>query len=134
MYSVYKFDVHSRILTPVINQAAETRMILHVTIDNRTYPIDIPKDVLDDGETFYQKMDRDMDKGWQMCREYVPNPNFEQRCQIAADRLLTSLHKENKHTLLLMAGYILNRLPGVTRVNIDSTGNMQETRFYYEDQ
>ncbi len=73
-----------------------------------------------------------MDQGWQMSREYVPNPDVEQRCQIAADRLLTAMHNENKHSLLLMAGYIIKRLPNVERVDIDSTGNINETRFHFE--
>ncbi len=107
-------------------------MILDVTIEHRTYPIDIPHDVLEDGDAFYQRMDKDMDNGWQMNREYVANPNVEQRCRIAADRLLTSIHHENRHTMLLMAGYIVKRLPGITRVDIDTSGNMQETRFYYD--
>ncbi len=104
-------------------------MILNITIEDRTYRIDVPQEVLDEGEPFFQKMDADMDRGWQMNREYVPEPNTEQRCQIAADRLLTALHNENRNSLLLMAGYIIKRLPEVQGVDIDTTGNMSETRF-----
>ncbi len=107
-------------------------MILNITVEDRTYCIEVPQDVLDEGEPFFQKMDEDMDQGWQMSREYVPNPNVEQRCQIAADRLLTAMHNENKHSLLLMAGYIVKRLPNVERVNIDTTGNINDTRFHFE--
>ena len=107
-------------------------MILEVTVEDRTYRVEVPQYVLDEGETFFRKMDEDMDQGWQMSREYVPNPDVEQRCQIAADRLLTAMHNENKHSLLLMAGYIIKRLPNVERVDIDSTGNINETRFHFE--
>lgn len=107
-------------------------MILNISVEDRTYRIDVPQDVLDEGEPFFQKMDEDMNRGWQMSREYVPNPDVEQRCQIAADRLLTAMHNENKHSLLLMAGYIIKRLPSLERVDIDATGNMNETRFHFE--
>lgn len=108
-------------------------MILNVTVEDRTYRIEVPQDVLDEGEPFFRKMDDDMNRGWQMSREYVLNPDAMQRCQIAADRLLTAMHNDNKHSLLLMAGYIVKRLPNVDRVDIDTTGNMSETRFYFEN-
>lgn len=107
-------------------------MILEVTVEDRTYRVEVPQYVLDEGETFFRKMDEDMDQGWQMSREYVPKPNVEQRCQIAADHLLTAMHNENKQSLLLMAGYIIKRLPRVERVEIDTTGTMGETRFHFE--
>lgn len=107
-------------------------MILNITVEDRTYSIEVPQHVLDEGEPFFQKMDEDMDQGWQMSRDYVPNPDVEQRCRIAADRLLTAMHNENKHSVLLMAGYIIKRLPNVERIDIDTTGNMNETRFHFE--
>ncbi len=107
-------------------------MILNIKVEDKSYRIDVPADVLDDGDAFFRKMDKDMDRGWQMSREYVPNPDIEQRCQIAADRLLTAMHNNNKHSLLLMAGYIMTRLPNVEWVDIDTTGDMNETRFNFE--
>jgi len=108
-------------------------MLLTVTIDTKTVQIDVPSIVLDDGKEFFTKMDKDMDSGWQMSREYVANPNVVQRCQIVADRLLTALHNNNKNVSLMMAGYIVTRLPKVTHVSIDNTGNMQETQFQFGD-
>ena len=46
-------------------------MILYVIVDDKTYPIEVPEDVLKDGKDFFQKMDRDLDKGWQMSRDWV---------------------------------------------------------------
>lgn len=107
-------------------------MILNITVEDRTYHIEVPQYVLDEGESFFNKMDDDMDKGWQMSREYVPRPDVEQRCQIAADHLLTAMHNENRRSLLMMAGYIMKRLPTVERVDIDTTGNMGETQFHFK--
>lgn len=102
-------------------------MILNVYVDDRTLQFDVPQDVLDEGRDFFARMDRDMDQGWQMSREFVDNPGTLERCQIAADRLLSAAHSENRNLLLLMAGYILTRMPGVQGIKIDTGGEMRNT-------
>jgi hypothetical protein len=77
-------------------------------------------------------MDADMDRGWQMSRDWIENPNQEQRCQIAADKILTAIETENEKLLMLMAAYILRTMPGVKSVNIDITGDMNETDIIME--
>ncbi len=106
-------------------------MVLTVTVDTKTFQIDVPQFVIDDGEEFFNKMDQDMNNGWQMSREYVSDPNVVQRCQIVADRILTAMHNNNRDIMLMMAGYILTRLPKVIHITIDNTGNMQETQFTF---
>ena len=108
-------------------------MKLDVIIDGKTHRIDVPQDVLDEGETFFQKMDSDMDTGWQMGPEFVESPNTAQRCQIAANKLLVSVSARNKLLAELMAGYILRRLPGIKTVEIDTAGEMQNTGFVFEE-
>lgn len=108
-------------------------MKLDVTIDGKTHRIDVPQDVLNDGESFFQKMDRDMDSGWQMGPEFVESPDAAQRCQIAANKLLVSVSAQNKLLVELMAGYILMRLPGVKRVEIDTGGEMLNTEFTFDE-
>lgn len=103
-------------------------MILNVYVDDRTFQVDVPQEVLSEGQEFFARMDQDMDRGWQMSREFVDNPSTLDRCQIAADKLLTALHKDNRNLLLLMAGYILTHMPGVHGVNIDTSGEIQNTR------
>ncbi len=49
-------------------------MILKLTIDDQTYNIDVPEQMLKEAEEFYAKMDVDMDKGWQMSRFWVEKP------------------------------------------------------------
>ena len=65
-------------------------MILKAIIDEKTIPIEVPDYMLVEAEEFFNKIDLDMDSGWQMSRSWVDNPNNVQRCQIAADRILTS--------------------------------------------
>ncbi len=70
-----------------------------------------------------------MDAGWQMSREWVDNPDNVQRCQIAADKILTAIHSENEKIATLMAAYILKKLPNITSVDIDTEGDINQTLF-----
>ena len=108
-------------------------MRLTLIIDDKTSWIEVPQDVLEDGETFFQKMDHDMDGGWRMGPEFIESPNQTQRCQIAANKLLVSMSTVNKTVAELMAGYILKRLRGVTGVRIDTGGEMLNTEFLFEN-
>lgn len=102
-------------------------MQLTLYIDDKTQTLEISKQTLFEASDFFKKMDRDMDRGWQMSREWVECPNLIQRCQIAADKILSAIHSENETLLMLMAGYILSRLPDVTGVRINTDGEMMET-------
>lgn len=108
-------------------------MKLEVIIEDRIYQINIPEEVIEDGEEFFQKMDRDMNFGWQMGPEFVEQPDTMQRCQIAANKLMVSISAENSLMSELMAGYILKRLPGVVSVTIDTSGEMLNTEFSFRD-
>jgi hypothetical protein len=102
-------------------------MILKLTVDDQTYDIDVPQQMMDEAQEFYAKMDQDMDRGWQMSRAWVEKPDLYQRCQIVADRVLGAFHTENKKLVLLMSGYILSRVPDVAEVVVDTSGDMTLT-------
>jgi hypothetical protein len=106
-------------------------MKLTVTVDDKTSCIEVPEDMLVEGEEFFWKMDRDMDGGWRMGPEFIEKPDQVDRCRIAADKLLVSMSTENQTLGMLMAGYILKRLRGVSGVNIDTGGEMLNTEFTY---
>ena len=111
-------------------------MKLNIIVGDRSHAFDVPDGLLTEASEFFDKMDADMDRGWQMSRDWVECPNPEQRCQIAADKILTAIETENEKTLMLMAAYILRTMPGVTGINIDITGDMNETDIImgHEDQ
>lgn len=102
---------------------------LDVYVENTLHKIEIPPKVLQHGEDFFQKMDRDMDRGWKIGPSYIENPDDTMRAQVAASRLLTALDTENENLAELMAGYIISKLPGVEAVNINTTGEPLETEF-----
>ncbi len=107
-------------------------MKLHIYVDDACYAVDVPQEVLEEGEAFFAKLDRDMDRGWTMGRHFIPQPDTLQRCQIVADRILTALETGNRRVLPLMAGYILSRMPGIHGVQVDTSGEMFNTAFLTE--
>ena len=107
-------------------------MKLNIIVDGRTNAFEVPDNLLVEAEEFFDKLDADMNNGWQMSRDWVEMPNPEQRCQIAADKILTAIDTDNEKMLMLMAAYILRTMPGVKTVTIDNTGDMNETELVME--
>ncbi|MDT8404014.1 hypothetical protein [Sulfuriflexus sp.] len=109
-------------------------MILTAYINDLAYELDVPQDMLDEGESFFSKLDADMEKGWQMSREFVESPTRVERCKIVADRILDALSTGNRTLALLCGAYLLDRMPGIGAVYIDTTGDIMETSFVPESQ
>ena len=107
-------------------------MKLKVTIEGKSKTLDIPSRYVDEAGEFFQKMDTDMDRGWQMGPEFIEKPTTVNRCQIAADKMLAAIESENENLMFLMAGYILTRLPTVTEVDIDTNGDPLATEIRTE--
>ncbi len=108
-------------------------MELDAIVDGTAYTLTVPDALIGKAEDYFARLDRDMDHGWQMSREWVPSPSLEQRCQIVADKLLTALETENHRLGRLMAAYILSRLPDVAAVELDVTGEIQNNRFHFRE-
>jgi hypothetical protein len=106
-------------------------MRFKVIVGEQVYAVEVPHELLGEARAFHDKLDADMDRGWQMSREFVARPDRLQRCQIVADKLLTSLTQGNEATAMLMASYIALRMPGVVGVDIDTEGEMQNTELLY---
>lgn len=102
-----------------------------VIVGEQVYAVEVPTSVLGEAAEFHAKLDRDMDRGWQMSREFVAHPDRLQRCQIVADKLLTGIMNGNDAVAMLMAGYIVLRMPGAIGVDIDATGEIQNTELLY---
>jgi hypothetical protein len=104
-------------------------MQLNLIIDNWSMNLEIPEGYLKTMHGSFDKMDKDMDRGWQIGQSWVKNPNPTQRCQLVAGKLLTALETNNEQLALMLGGYILSRMPGVKQVVIDNTGMPEETSF-----
>ncbi len=108
-------------------------MILNLILDDQIYELNVPDDLVAQAGDFFAKMDRDMDAGWQMGREWVENPDRLQRCKIAADKLLTAMENEDHDLGRLMAGYIVSRAPEIDSIEPDINGEPQHTLFTFRD-
>ena len=106
-------------------------MQFRVVVGEQVYAIELPEALLREAAEFHARLDRDMDSGWQMSREFVARPDRLQRCQIVADRMLTSITQGNEATAMLMAAYIALRMPGAVGVDVDAAGEMQNTELLY---
>ena len=106
-------------------------MRFKVIVGDEVFAIEVTDEVRRDSTEFFAKMDRDMSQGWQMSRDYVERPDQSQRCQIVADKLLTGIMNNNETTAMLMAAYILARMPGAIGVDVDTTGEIQNTEILY---
>jgi len=102
-------------------------MILTVVIENKAYPVKVPDQIIAEAGEFFDKMDRDMDQGWQMSRDWVDQPNQEQRCQIVGDKMLTAMHNNNEELMVLLSAYVLSRVPTAKELHIDTNGEMLES-------
>ena len=104
-------------------------MHLTLTVGEQTHPLDVPTHLLTEAQDFFSVLDKDMDCGWQMSREWVDYPNTLQRCQIVADRILSAIHQENQAMVGLACAYILQAMPETTHIEIDTSGDITQTLF-----
>jgi hypothetical protein len=109
-------------------------MLLKAIIEDQIYELNVPDALIAQAQPFFERLDRDMGGGWQMSREWVERPDQLQRCQIVADKLLTALESDNPKLGMMMAGYLLARLPGVESVELDVQGEIQNNRFNLNEQ
>ena len=107
-------------------------MNVTVGFDDKSYVLDVPAELALEAADFFEKMDRDMNCGWQMSRWWVPDPDQNQRCQIVADKLLTAMHNHNEEFALLMCAYILNHKPETRRIQLNTDGEIQGNQFLGE--
>lgn len=103
-------------------------MILNVVIDDQLLELNVPEAFISQAEDFFARMDSDMDRGWQVNREWVERPDRMLRAQIAANKLLTALENRDHNLGRLMAGYIVSRIPEVATVELNPAGETRDHR------
>lgn len=104
-------------------------MTLDVYFEDQHYQLEVSEALVQQGKAFFEKIDRDMDAGWQMGPVFVENLTDKERAQIAASKLMIALESRNEAMSKAMSAYIVYRLPGVSAVHIDATGQMLNTEF-----
>jgi hypothetical protein len=101
-------------------------MILKVVIDDQLLELNVPEAFVAQAQDFFARMDADMDRGWQVDREWVEKPDLMLRAQVAANKLLTALENEDDRLGRLMAGYIVSRVPGLESLELKPAGETRD--------
>lgn len=101
-------------------------MQFNITIDQQLYTLDIPEAVIEETQAYIAEMDRDFDRGLQLGRYWIDEPDAEQRCQIAANKIVNALHQENVRLFYTMAAYILHKFPALKMVTVDTNDEINE--------
>ena len=109
-------------------------MLLKLIIDGQTHPLQVPDNLITEAAPLFDKMDKDMDQGWQMSRSWVAELSRVNRLQVAANKLLTAMETDNENLKMMMAAYILNRAPNVDYVDVDTQGEMLETEIGFKQE
>jgi len=101
-------------------------MQLSVTLADQLIELNVPDEFIEQASDFFEKMDSDMNAGWQINREWVDQPDQYLRGQIAADKLLTALENEDFNLGRLMAGYIASRFPHIEQIQLSEQGEIRD--------
>ena len=101
-------------------------MILHVSIEDKSYPIEVPEVLLHEAQDFFARMNADMDQGWQMGRYWVEAPDRQDRCRIVAEKLHGAIEGHNTQLVQLMGAYILHTLPNTLGIRFAAGAEVQD--------
>ena len=94
-----------------------------VYIEADRYRVVVEHADIERGMAMFAAMDKDMDRGRRMGPEFVHRPDPRQRSQIAAERLMLAIERQNTALQTAMAAYIVWREPGIKALHIDTTGD-----------
>lgn len=106
-------------------------MNLNFTIDQEPFTLEVADGIMQEAQAFIKDTDLEFDKGIQLGRYWIESPSEEQRCQIAANKIVNAMHQENIRMVYLMSAYILTKLPTVKMVTVNSDYEIDEIDFMY---
>lgn len=105
-------------------------MQLTINFEGQSITVPVEDADIEAAVPLYERMDQDLAKGWQMGRNWIESPNHMQRAQIVAHRLMLAITDQNPSKAQAMAAYLLYRLPGVQTVELDTSGDLDQTEFF----
>jgi hypothetical protein len=97
-------------------------MKIDVYFEDEHHVVSVEPEDIAAGYPMFQSMDKDMDYGWRMGPEFIENPDPVQRAQIVANRLMIALESQNQSMIRAMSAYIVAKIPNVSELHIDTTG------------
>ena len=106
-------------------------MELKVIIEDQLYTLNVPEEIIEGATDAFERMDREMDNGWQMGRDWVEQPGREDRVRIVGDKLLSALERGDHDLGRVMAAYILSRMPELDTLVLDTAGEIRNSELRY---
>lgn len=104
-------------------------MQFNITIDQSPFALEVADGIMQEAKEFIADMDAELDKGIQLGRHWLDTPSDEQKCQIAANKVVNAMHQENIRMVYLMAAYILTKMPDLKMVTVNSDYEIDEIDF-----
>ena len=104
-------------------------MQFNITIDQSPFALEVADGIMQEAKEFIADMDAELDKGIQLGRHWLDSPSDEQKCQIAANKVVNAMHQENIRMVYLMAAYILTKKPDLKMVTVNSDYEIDEIDF-----
>jgi len=104
-------------------------MNFNITIDEESYTLEVSDAIMKELQGVIEEMDADFDKGARIGRYWIDVPSDEQRCQIAADKVVSALHQQNVRMFYQMAAYILTKFPTLQMVTVSSDFEVSDIHF-----
>ena len=101
-------------------------MILKVTIADQLLELNVPDALIAQASEFFDRMDADMDQGWQVNREWIDQVDRPLRGQIVANKLLTAIENRDDDLGRLMAGYLLSRFTDIELLELSEAGEIRD--------
>lgn len=108
-------------------------MILKAIVDEQLFELNLPASFMEKAQEFFEKMDTDLDKGWQVDREWYDDVSPLMRTQIVADKLLTALENEDDKLGRMMAGYIIFKNPGIDSIELSTQGETRDHQVHFQE-
>ena len=101
-------------------------MKLYISIDQDGFELDVPEQLMVETQSNVAEMDQEFDRGQQMGRYWIEQPDDFQRCQVVANKLVDAFYLENKRNFYLMAAYILSKMPNAREVVVNTGSEIQD--------
>jgi len=95
-------------------------MNFNITIDEASYTLELSEQLMQELQGPIAELDEEYSKGIQLGRYWLDQPDDLQRCQFAADKIVSAIYQENVRQFYLMSAYILSKFPTLKRVTVSS--------------
>ena len=82
---------------------------------------------------FLEKMDSDMNAGFNLGDRYYDYPDLRQKGKYVAMQLAHAIQGNNQGMINAMCAYLVTRLPNLKQVNIDENGEEVTINLHFDD-